>query len=70
MHKHVSGGPLTIGKPTPGNNVYILNENHELVLDGEPGVMWAGGLGVSKGYVGLPEKTAERYVPDPFLDMR
>ncbi|KAI6779308.1 uncharacterized protein J7T54_001038 [Emericellopsis cladophorae] len=70
MHNHVSGGPLTIGKPTPGNNVYILNENHELVRDGEPGVMWAGGLGVSKGYVGLPEKTAERYVPDLFLDMR
>lgn len=60
---------MTIGKPTPGNKIYIFNKDHELLLNGEPGVMWAGGVGVSKGYVGLPEKTAAQYLPDPFLDM-
>lgn len=57
---------MSIGKPTPNNNVYILNEDGAPVAIGEPGVMWAGGLGVSRGYVKLPEKTAERYLPDPF----
>jgi hypothetical protein len=66
MHRHVAGGPLTIGKPTPGNNVYILSEDGAPVAEGEPGVMWAGGLGVSNGYVKLPEKTAEKYRLDEF----
>ena len=35
---------------------------------GEPGIMWAGGGGISRGYVGLPEKTAERYKLDPFAN--
>lgn len=30
--------------------------------------MWAGGGGISRGYVGLPEKTAERYKLDPFTN--
>lgn len=29
--------------------------------------MWVGGVGVSAGYLNLPEKTAERLKPDPFL---
>ncbi|KAI9172642.1 Adenylate-forming reductase [Paramyrothecium foliicola] len=66
MHRHVSGRPLTIGKPTPNNNVYILNEDGEPIPEGEAGVMWAGGLGVSNGYVKLPEKTAEKYKLDEF----
>jgi len=28
--------------------------------------MWVGGIGVSAGYINLPEKTAERWKPDPF----
>jgi acyl-CoA synthetase (AMP-forming)/AMP-acid ligase II len=28
----------------------------------------AGGAGISMGYIGLPEKTAERYKIDPFLN--
>lgn len=68
MHKHVPGQLLTIGKPTPNNNVYILTDKQQLVSDKEAGVMWAGGVGVTRGYVGLPEKTAERYIRDPFAD--
>ncbi|KAI5465052.1 hypothetical protein BGZ63DRAFT_412462 [Mariannaea sp. PMI_226] len=68
MHKHRPHQPLSIGAPTPNNNVYILNDRNELTEVGEIGVMWAGGVGVTRGYVGLPEKTAERYVHDPFLN--
>lgn len=68
MHHHEAGQPLTIGKPTPNNNVYILDESLRPVVAGEAGVMWAGGWGVSRGYVNLGEKTAERYTPDPFVN--
>ncbi|KAJ4250659.1 hypothetical protein NW762_011918 [Fusarium torreyae] len=66
MQKHIVGQELSIGRPTPNNKVYILNEESEPVPVGATGVMWAGGLGVSRGYIGLREKTAERYKPDSF----
>lgn len=34
----------------------------------EIGFMWAGGSGVSRGYVGLEEKTMEAYLQDPFTN--
>lgn len=66
--QHYRGvGPLTIGKPTPNNTVYVLDEAGQLCAPGEPGEMWAGGNCVTAGYLGNPELTAERYQPDPFL---
>jgi non-ribosomal peptide synthetase component F len=58
---------LTIGKPTPNNTVYILDENMEPCPIGEVGEMWAGGDCVSAGYIGNEALTNDRYVPDPFL---
>ncbi|MCA9958580.1 MAG: AMP-binding protein, partial [Anaerolineales bacterium] len=58
---------LTIGKPTPNNTVYVLNEKMEPCAIGEIGEMWAGGDCVSAGYIGNEPLTHERYAPDPFL---
>lgn len=58
---------LTIGKPTPNNTVYVLDENLQPLPIGEIGEMWAGGDCVSAGYIGNEALTNERYVPDPFL---
>ncbi|KAM3508798.1 hypothetical protein MY11210_006584 [Beauveria gryllotalpidicola] len=68
MSRHVAGQPINIGKPTPNNNVYILDDQMQPVGLGQTGVMWAGGRGVSRGYVGLEQKTKESYRPDPFTD--
>ncbi|EMD40260.1 secondary metabolism protein [Gelatoporia subvermispora B] len=65
---HKAGEHLTIGAPTPNNNVYVLDEDLNPVPIGEPGIMWAGGAGISRGYVNLPEKTRERYRTDPFVN--
>ena len=58
---------LTIGKPTPNNTVYVLNDDRQPCAIGEVGEMWAGGDGVSAGYLHNDVLTAERYLPDPFL---
>src|SRR6185369_13085112 len=68
MHLHSPGKPLGIGGPTPNNTVYILDENLRPVKIGQMGTMWAGGAGITRGYLNLPEKTAEKYQYDPFLD--
>ncbi|KAM4058937.1 AMP-binding enzyme [Hirsutella rhossiliensis] len=68
MSRHVAGDPVSIGRPTPNNSVYIVDDAGEPVPVGVPGVMWAGGHGVSRGYVGLESKTSESYIPDPFVD--
>ena len=60
-------GRLTIGRPTPNNTVYVLDENLRPCPIGEVGEMWAGGLCVSKGYLDNDQLNAERYRPDPFL---
>lgn len=58
---------LSIGSPTPNNSVYILDENMQPCAIGEIGEMWAGGDGVSLGYLDNQQLTNERYKPDPFL---
>ncbi|KAL5045067.1 hypothetical protein BDW71DRAFT_215353 [Aspergillus fruticulosus] len=68
MHEHAAGTQLTIGKPTPNNNVYILDGNKTPCRIGEVGTAWAGGLGISRGYVGQSERTGERYHYDVFVD--
>ncbi|VBB84324.1 Putative Nonribosomal peptide synthetase [Podospora comata] len=66
VHVHKLGGPLTIGKPNPNTTLYILDEDENPVKIGEAGVMWVGGVGVSRGYLNLPELTATRYKLDKF----
>lgn len=62
-----SGEKLTIGKPTPNNTVYILDDSLKPCPIGEVGEMWAGGECVTDGYIGNELLNAERYKPDPFL---
>lgn len=68
MSKHQAGVPISIGRPTPNNSVYILDKDGRPVPMGVAGVMWAGGHGVTRGYVGLESKTKEAYIPDPFAN--
>ncbi|MBD2489578.1 Pls/PosA family non-ribosomal peptide synthetase [Aulosira sp. FACHB-615] len=58
--------PVTIGKPLPYYSVYILDEHLQEVPPGEIGEICIGGIGVTQGYVNLPEKTAAKFIPNPF----
>ncbi|QRK08658.1 non-ribosomal peptide synthase/polyketide synthase [Archangium violaceum] len=55
-----------IGRPIPRVRIYLLDEYLEPVLPGLPGKVYIGGAALSRGYLGAPEMTAERFVPDPF----
>ena len=61
-----SGKPVTIGRAVPGYRVYLLDDKLRPIPRGEVGEISIGGAGVARGYVGLPEETLKRFVPDPF----
>ncbi|BCJ74463.1 hypothetical protein CS0771_40070 [Catellatospora sp. IY07-71] len=58
--------PLPIGRPAVNHRVYVVDEQLRQVAPGEAGELLAGGAGLARGYLGAPELTEQRFVPDPF----
>jgi amino acid adenylation domain-containing protein len=61
------GGVPAFGRPVRNTRIYLLDSSGQLVADGEPGELYISGASVGAGYLGRPELTAERYLPDPFV---
>lgn len=60
------GDPITIGRPLANTRTYILDDRMRSVPPGADGELFIGGDGVTRGYLGRPDLTAERFVPDRF----
>jgi amino acid adenylation domain-containing protein len=56
----------SIGQPVDNVEIHIVDEQLNPVPDGTPGELVIGGAGVGRGYLNLPELTAQEFVADPF----
>ena len=57
---------VPIGRPIANTRVYVRDPSGDLAFPGLPGELFVGGSGVTRGYLGRPGLTAERFVPDPW----
>ncbi|MDB9541878.1 amino acid adenylation domain-containing protein, partial [Microcystis aeruginosa CS-1036] len=60
---------ITIGRPIPHVQVYILDSHLQPVPIGVPGELHIGGAGVARGYLNRPELTAEKFISNPFVSL-
>ncbi|ASF27576.1 peptide synthetase [Bacillus amyloliquefaciens] len=59
---------VPIGKPLGNARLYILDKHKRLQPDGTAGELYIAGDGVGRGYLNLPDLTAEKFLQDPFSE--
>jgi amino acid adenylation domain-containing protein len=59
---------VPIGRPVRASTAYVLDEHGRLVPPGVAGELFIGGEALARGYLRRPALTADRFVPDPFID--
>jgi amino acid adenylation domain-containing protein len=58
---------LPIGRPIANNRFYVLDDRDAPVPVGVAGQLHIGGVGVARGYLGLAQLSAERFIDNPFV---
>jgi non-ribosomal peptide synthetase-like protein len=65
-----AGHPVTIGRPLPNYGLLVIDANTEqglrLLPHGEVGELCITGPGLAAGYLGRPDLTAEKFLPNPW----
>ncbi|MFJ2485384.1 amino acid adenylation domain-containing protein [Pseudomonas sp. NPDC087639] len=66
-HMPVPDSVVPIGKALANTRLYVLDAHDQPVPLGVCGQLHIGGVGVARGYLGLPEMQAERFIDSPFV---
>ncbi|WP_219511556.1 non-ribosomal peptide synthetase/MFS transporter [Nonomuraea ceibae] len=56
---------VPLGRPLANVDCHVVDAAGRPLPAGVPGDLWIGGPSLARGYLGRPDLTAERFVPDP-----
>ncbi|MER5983199.1 amino acid adenylation domain-containing protein [Streptomyces sp. NPDC001787] len=62
----LTSGPVPIGRALSNTRVLVMGPDGTPVPKGVTGELYADGVGLAQGYLGRPDLTAERFVPNPY----
>ncbi len=62
------GSLVPVGRALPGRRLYVLDPAGTPVPPGVAGELHLSGPLLARGYLGRPEATAEKFIPDPFAE--
>ena len=57
---------VPIGRPIANVKLYVVDSHGGLCPTGAAGELWIGGAGLARGYRGDPDRTAEKFIADPY----
>jgi amino acid adenylation domain-containing protein/FkbM family methyltransferase len=60
------GSEVSVGRPIWNSQMYVLGREQEPLPVGAMGELYIGGDGLARGYLGRPDQTAERFIPNPY----
>ncbi len=63
-------GSIPIGHPIQNTQIYVLDANLRLLPVGVRGEICIGGEGLARGYLNLPDLSAQKFVSHPFASGR
>jgi amino acid adenylation domain-containing protein len=66
VEEGVEASTVPIGQPIANTDVYVLDDQQQLVPTGTVGQLYVAGAGVAQGYHQRPGLTAEKFIPRAF----
>ena len=64
--KVMDADDIHIGRPIDNTDLYILDDQFQLLPIGVPGELFIGGDGLARGYLNRPELSKEKFISHPF----
>jgi amino acid adenylation domain-containing protein len=60
---------MPIGRAIANTQMYVLDQRLAVVPIGVIGELYIGGICLADGYLGRPDLSADRFIPNPFLEL-